>query len=151
MKKENERNFVIGLDGTVYLQDISYKEIDPGDAMQTAFTTNVVARIRNILELPSHGPCHMVFESATNIQYWSVPMQELALRTTFGANGTEFYPTFAHKDSAEVPMEVVWILAEGMTQQEHSMFIRFVAEVAPNGPNGYYVRDHYLYAFDQRK
>lgn len=148
--KENETQFVIDLEGHIYRQDISYREIDPGEAMQKAFTTHVTTRHRNILELPSHGACHMVFESSTNIQYWSIPMLELCLRTTFGANGAEFFPTFAHKDSAEVPMEVIWNLADAMINQETGMRIRFVAEVATNGPNGFYVRDHYLYAFDPR-
>ena len=151
MSKENETNFLIDLEGRLYRQDTTYRELDPGEALQKAFTSGVVVRIRDLLELPGHGLCHMVYEVATMIQYWSIPMNELVLRTTFGVNEGEFYPTFAPKDSPEVPMEVVWNQATGMSEQGHSMEIRFVAEVGLNGAHGFYVRDHYLFAFDERK
>lgn len=153
--KQNETQFVIDLEGRIYRQDVNYREIDPGDALQKAFQLNLTARIRNILEIPGHGPAHMVFESATAIQYWSVPMTEIVLRTTFGAgnpgawNEGEIFPTFAEKESGEVPMEVVWKLNDILSETSKWMGIRFVAEVASSGTR-YYVRDHYLYAFDER-
>ena len=149
--KANETDFLITTEGRTYRRDVTYRELDPGDAMQKAFNKSVVTRIRNIVELPGHGPCHVTQEGATGIQYWSVPLYELVLRTTFAAREGELYPTFAHKDSTEVPMEVVWNKEAGVGEMDKPMALRFVGEVAPSGENGYYVRDHYLYAFDERK
>jgi len=155
---ETKSQFIISDSGVFYREDITRREIVPGDAFQRAFTTNIVSTCRNLLELPSHGPVHMVYEQMQQTWHFSVPMESINFRTTFKAIGKDdkykdqLYPTFAPKESSETQLEIEWNRAAAMANQDATMRIRFLVQVKPDSrnPDAYYAHDHYLFAFDGR-
>lgn len=144
--------FVIEADGQIFREDINRIAVDPGDALQRAFTTGICTRVRNIMEIPGYGMAHMVYEADQVTQHWSIPMEKINFRTTFRANENgELYPTFAAANQTVEPIiEIEWDKAQAMSGQESTMNIRFIALVKATGEQ-WYVVDHYLYAFDGRK
>jgi len=153
----NESRFVIDTQGRVFLEHFERSEIEPGDALQKAFTTNVVTTARNFMELPGHGPIHVVHQQSDSTLHISVPLETINFRTTFKAikedDGykDQFYPTFAHKDSGEPILEMEWNRADAMLKQDATMRIRFHLLIRPSSNGDQWLcHDHYLYAFDGR-
>ena len=156
---ETKSQFIISENGTFYREDITRREIIVGDALQRAFTTNIVSTVRNLVELPGHGPVHMVYEQQQATWHFSVPMESINFRTTFKpilgtATGEtkykdQLYPTFAPKDSTDTIMEIEWNRAMAASSQDAALKLRFLVQVKAHG-EGYYCHDHYLFAFDGR-
>jgi len=151
---EDKTEFVITRDGRIFKRRETMEEIDPGNALQKAFTTAVQTTTRNLLELEGHGPVHLVAQQAENTMHVSVPLNEINFRTTFraiseGDQKDQLYPSFAAKSSTETMMEIPWKVQDAMAKQDATMRIRFHVMCRPHG-DGWYAMDHYLYAFDGR-
>ncbi len=127
---EEKTQFIIDTEGRIFREYRQTEEIDPGDALQRAFTTNVVTTARNLMELPGYGPLHMVHQQAEQAVHFSVPLETINFRTTFKAITADegykdqLFPTFAHKDSSEPIIEVEWNRADAMAKQDATMRIR---------------------------
>lgn len=154
---EEKTQFMVDLEGRIFRHYSQIEEIDPGDALQRAFTQNVVTVARNLMELPGHGLIHMVHQQSENAVHFSVPLETINFRTTFKpitadeGYKDQLFPTFAHKDSNEPIMEIEWNRADAMAKQEATMRIRFHVIVKPvSGADMWVAADHYLYAFDGR-
>lgn len=147
--------FYINLEGRIFREYRQRKEIDPGDALQRVFTTNIVTTTRNFMELPGYGPIHVVQQQADQTLHISVPLETINFRTTFKAITADegfkdqLYPTFAVKNSPEPILEIEWNRADAMIKQDATMRIRFHVMVKPHGEQ-WTAYDHYLYAFDGR-
>lgn len=156
---ENKTQHVIDAEGRIFRETFTRMEVDPGDSFQRAFTTGLVSRMRNIIELPGYGPCHVVLEHDSLIQYWSVPLATINFRTTFQATKKddkdpgELFPTFGPKDSKEPTLEIEWSLADAMVQQDEQMNLRFMVMVHQDRNQTYHTPKEgcFLYAFDGRK
>lgn len=152
---EERTQFIIDPEGRIFREYRELEEIDPGDAFQKAFTTNVVTTARNFMELPGHGPIHVVHQQSDSTLHFSVPLETINFRTTFKAINRDdgfkdqLYPTFEAKDSTTPIIEIEWNRAEAMLNQEATMQIRFHVLVKPTGDQ-WSCHDHYLYAFDGR-
>lgn len=149
--------FYINTEGRIYREYRQREEIDPGDALQRVFTSNVVTTARNFMELPGHGPIHVVHHQSENCLHFSVPMETITFRTTFKAITADegykdqIYPTFGDKNaSASTMMQIEWNRADAMIQQEDSMRIRFHVMIKPVRDDHWQAVDHYLYAFGGR-
>lgn len=153
---ETKSQFIISDTGAIFREDITRREILATEALQRAFTTNIVTTTRNLLELPSHGPVHMVYEQQQATWHFSVPMHAINFRTTFkpivssDKYKDQLYPTFAPKESKETTMEIEWYRAKAMSSQDADMNIRFLIQVKQDTSGGYYAYDHYFFAFDGR-
>jgi hypothetical protein len=152
---ETKTKFIIDAEGRFWREDTTIYDIEPGDQLQKAFTSGIVSRIRNVLNLPGHGHCHVVHELDSNTQHWSIPMNTINFKTTFGSLetekwGKELFPTFKANNDTEHPLiEIEWNKDEAMSKQESQMNIRFVVQIRPYD-NEWHAVDHYLYAFDGR-
>lgn len=156
MNTEQTR-FIIDTEGRIFREYHSIEEIDPGDALQRAFTTNVATTARNLLELPGYGPIHLVHQQADNTLHFSVPLETINFRTSWKVITADegykdqLYPMFASRDSTEPIMDIEWNRADAMAKQEATMRIRFHVMVRPTGrPDEWQAVDHYLYAYDGR-
>ncbi len=153
---EERTQFIINQEGRIFREYRKIDEINPGDALQRAFTINVVTTARNLMELPGYGPLHVVHQQSENCIHFSVPMETINFRSTFKAITADegykdqLYPTFANKDSSEPIIEIEWNRADAMIKQDATMRIRFHVMVKPSGTDQWSVVDHYLYAFDGR-
>lgn len=154
---EEKTNFLIDTEGRIFRQYTQLEEIDPGDALQRAFTTNVTTTARNLMELPGHGPIHIVHQQAENAVHFSVPLETINFRTTFKAITADegykdqMFPTFEPKESSVPVMDIEWNRADAMAKQDATMRIRFHVIVKPQaGLESWCAVDHYLYAFDGR-
>lgn len=147
--------FIIDWEGRIFREYRTLEEIDPGDALQRAFTTSVVTTARNLMELPGYGPIHMVHQQADNTVHFSVPLETINFRTSFKAITADegykdqLYPTFAHKDSGEQLIDIEWNRADAMAKQDATMRIRFHV-ILKLANDEWAAVDHYLYAFDGR-
>lgn len=146
---ETKTEWIIDGEGKMFRRDITNMELDPGDGFQRVFSKGQIARFRNLMEIPGHGKCHMVYELDTGMQYWSIPMKTINFRTTFGVKGEDLYPTFKPAESPEPVLEIEWDKEKAMAKQDSTMNIQFIAIVKFDGV-GYYVSDHYLFTFDGR-
>jgi hypothetical protein len=152
---ETKLQFIIAENGTFYREDITRREIVVGDALQRALNANVVSKVHNLLELPSHGAVHLVYTQQDATWNFSVPMETINFRTTFKPIVNEakykdqLYPTFAPKETTDTIMEIEWSREKAMVSQDASMRIRFLVQVKEHN-GGYYAHDHYLFAFDGR-
>lgn len=152
---EEKTQFMITTEGRIFRHYQQIEEIDPGDALQRAFTTNVVTTTRDLLELPGYGPIHLVAQQQENKLHFSVPLETINFRTTWKAIAADegykdqLFPTFADKNSAEPIIEIEWNRADAMLKQDATMRIRFHIIVQPDS-GGWAAVDHYLYAFDGR-
>lgn len=151
---ETKSQFIVTPEG-FFREDITRREVMPSEALQKAFATTIVATTRDFLELPGHGLVHCVYEQATAIWHFSVPMETINFRTTFkpiteATYKDQLYPSFLHKDSEETVMEIEWNRAEACSKQDAQCKIRFLVQVKQNAGGGYYAYDHYLFAFDGR-
>lgn len=153
---EEKTRFIIDTEGRIFREHNTIEEIDPGEALQRAFTTNVVTTARDLMELPGYGPIHMVHQQSENAIHFSVPLETINFRTSFKAITADdgykdqMFPTFAHKDSGEQIIEIEWNRADAMAKQEATMRIRFHVIIKPSPSGGWSAVDHYLYAFDGR-
>lgn len=155
---EQKTQHVIDAEGRIFREIFTRQEIDPGDALQRAFTTGIVSRMRNVTELPGHGPCHLVLEHDTLVQYWSVPLTTINFRTTYQAvkkddkDPGELFPTFGPKDGKDPMIEIEWNVGEAMVSQDAQMNLRFMVMVRQDTSGFSTPKDGcFLYAFDGRK
>lgn len=152
---ETKFRFIITDAGAFFREDTTLREIMPGDALQKAFTTNIVSTSRNLLELPSHGPVHMVYEQQQATWHFSVPMETINFRTTFkpiineAKYKDQLYPTFGAKETKETLLEIEWNREKAASSQDALLKISLLVQVKMTG-EGYYAHDHYLFAFDGR-
>jgi hypothetical protein len=153
---ETKKQYIISETGQFFREDIMRKEILPGDALQKAFSTNIVVTTRGLMELPGHGQVHLIYEQATETWHFSVPMQTINFRTTFKPITTDegykdqLYPTFADAGSKEPMMEIEWNKQDACISQSTSMNLVFLVQVKRDN-GSYYAADHYFYAFDDKK
>jgi len=146
--------FYIDMNGRVFREYRQRDEIDPGDALQKVFTANVTTTARNFMELPGHGPIHVVHQQAESRLHFSVPLETIHFRTTFKTITSDegykdqLYPTFGGKNDATLDIE--WNRADAMLKQDATMRLRFHVMVQPAGADQWQAVDHYLYAFDGR-
>jgi hypothetical protein len=151
---ETKTQFFIGDNGSFYREDTTRREIIVGDELQKAFLSNITTTCRSLLELPSHGPVHMIYEHQSMTWHFSVPMQTINFRTTFkpltkdDKYKDQLYPTFHPKDSAETPLEIEWNLGQAAASQDAVLQIRLLVQVKQDSPVRFVAVDHYLFAFD---
>lgn len=148
---ENKIQWVIEGDGRMFREETHRSEVEPGDAFQRALTSDITVRLRNFIELPEYGFCHVVADSHGPSQWWSIPMPTLNFRTTFATKDGIMYPTFLPAGQTETPvLEIPWSIFDAFDGQAEPMYLRFVVQLKPVGAQ-WCANDHYLYALDRRK
>ena len=148
-------DYLITREGKVFRQHRTLEEIDPGEAIQKAYAQNITTTARNFMELPGHGPIHLVMQQAEGVLHVSVPLETINFRTSFKAITVDegykdqLFPSFHSKHSQDPMMEIEWVRADAMMKQDATMRLRFHVLLKPYG-DGWCAWDHYLYAFDGR-